>query len=475
LQGTNPWITQPTSGSIFAMQVAGSVMATSATVNMSNSSVMLLNGGNMIGSVAAYQGSIPWTIGSVYGNIGGSVVAFQGGTRMTSIVSTTPSSVQVGASIMGIAPVTLTANTVPPAASILVGATANTNGSVLTTTGYPQAVLQITSGPGASMTGALNFEGTIDGTQFVPIQGYNLATNAISSMATVESDWAFNTAGLQGIRARLSNWSVGSVTARAVLSPSDARPFATTGSVISYQAGTWSASVMTNVITSIATAGQVMGSVATLQGTNPWNVAGSVAAFVVGSASLITVWKDSSILSVPVGSTIAVLQGASIVGTYAEDAAHATGDKGLAVWGVRNDTLASVTSADGDYSPHIVGPVGELIVANSPITKWVQGTASMLGGTPVTGGSVAVIAAQGASVFTYITGIQVMNASANNVWLRFDGATSSIVGFTVVPANGGSNIVLPNAWKTNANAAFTASISGVASVYLSAQGFISKV
>lgn len=200
--------------------------------------------------------------------------------------------------------------------------------------------------------------------------------------------------------------------------------------------------------------------------------AGSVIA--IPSGSVITVWKDSSVLSVPVGSVITVLQAASIVGTYAEDAASASGDKGFFVMGARNDTLASVTSADGDYSSHVVGPAGELIAENAPLNKWISGTASMLGGTPVTGSLVPIIAAQGASIFSYITGLQVANASATNVWITLLGGTNSVVGFTVAPANGGSNIYYENGLKTSANAAFSASISAVASVYLSAQGFISK-
>lgn len=191
---------------------------------------------------------------------------------------------------------------------------------------------------------------------------------------------------------------------------------------------------------------------------------------VVSGATQRPIVNVASILSnIPV--TIA---GGSVAGSYTKDSATAATDKGIFHLGVRNDTLSSVTSADLNYSPISTGPAGETITANAPLTKWVQGNASMLGGAPVNGSSVLVIAAQGASVFTYITGVQITNASANNVFIRFDGGTSSIVGYTIAPANGGSNITFPNGWKTNANAAFTASVSGVSSVYVSAQGFISK-
>lgn len=63
-----------------AVVIIGGSVATATT----NSSVFLLNSPNTIGSVIAYQGITPWVmVGSVYG--AGSVVAFQGGTQITSI------------------------------------------------------------------------------------------------------------------------------------------------------------------------------------------------------------------------------------------------------------------------------------------------------------------------------------------------------------------------------------------------------
>lgn len=199
----------------------------------------------------------------------------------------------------------------------------------------------------------------------------------------------------------------------------------------------------------------VLGSIAALQGTNPW----------------IETFSNSSILAVPVGSVITVWQNPSIVGTYAEDAAHTTADKGLFSLNVRNDTLSSVTSTDGDYGALSVGPAGEGIVANAPLTKWVQGTADFRQGN--TGASVVLIAAQGASVFTYITGVQIANMGSASVLVTLAG-TGSTLGYSIAPAGGGSNIYYPNALKTPANGTFAASISGVASVLVSAQGFVSK-
>lgn len=190
---------------------------------------------------------------------------------------------------------------------------------------------------------------------------------------------------------------------------------------------------------------------------------------IYGSVIGVETFTNSSILAVPVGSVITVLQAPSIVGTYAEDAASASGDKGFLVMGARNDTLSSVTSADGDYSSHVVGPAGELIAANAPFTKWVQAKASVF-----TGITQPVITPQGSSVFTYVTAMQIANTSANNVLVTLSSG-NSVIGYTIAPANGGSNIYYPNALKTFANADFGASISGVASVYVTAEGFVAKV
>ncbi len=192
------------------------------------------------------------------------------------------------------------------------------------------------------------------------------------------------------------------------------------------------------------------------------SVSGQVGASIIGT---VPVTQSGAVIS-SISGTVVV---ASIVGTYAEDTGHTTGDAGLFTLNVRNDTLSSITSSDLDYSPNAVGPSGENIAVNAPFNKWIQGKASCF-----TGVIQPIIAAQGSSIFTYITAVQAANNSANNAYLTFYGATDSVIGYSAVPANGGSNIIIPNAWKSNANGAFSASVSGVASVFLSASGFISK-
>lgn len=205
-------------------------------------------------------------------------------------------------------------------------------------------------------------------------------------------------------------------------------------------------------------------------------VTGSVVAIPTGNQSVSGTTGASVIGWVPIQasntSIIGVIQANSIAGTYAEDSAHATGSNGLLQLGVRNDTMASITSADNDYSPFAVGPSGENIVANAPLTQWIRGTADL---RVVQGASVTVITAPGASIFTYITGIQAINMGSSSVIVTLAGGLGSILGYTIAPAGGGSNIVYPNALKTGANSAFTASISGTASVIVSAQGFTARI
>ncbi len=164
--------------------------------------------------------------------------------------------------------------------------------------------------------------------------------------------------------------------------------------------------------------------------------------------------------TVNIGNNVSVSGTVNIGGTPSISGA-------LMEMGNLNITMASVLA--NSTVPIAVGGFGEQVVANAPFTQWVQGNASCF-----TGVIQPVITAQGTSVFTYVTSAQVTNASANNVYLTIYGATSSVVSYLPVPANSGAIPLMINGWKSNANGAFSASVSGVSSVYLAFQGFISK-
>ena len=77
-----------------------------------------------------------------------------------------------------------------------------------------------------------------------------------------------------------------------------------------------------------------------------------------GNALLTTIDADTGVIAGDTTSMDATLTALS----KAEDAAHTTGDQGLQMLAVRQDTLASSVSADGDYASLKVDSVGRLYV-----------------------------------------------------------------------------------------------------------------
>lgn len=482
-------------GSVAAYIIGGSIAGTFTTPNQSVSGTV---GSSIIGTVPVVQSgtNITSVSGGVITSISGGISSVAlAGANTVSVVGT------VGASVIGNVPVVVQGSV---AVTIISGSIAATftppanqsvSGTVQTDVRSSVAVVIIGGSIAASFTPPANQ--SVSGTVNIGTGGPVSVLGTMSVLGTVPvtqatTPWII-TGSVQGSFSPAANQSVSGTVGASIIGTV---PVTVSGPL---PAQSVSGTVGASIIGQLPAGTAVLGSIAALQGTNPWtvvsslaggifpvsgsvaatitntnlNVGGSVVAF-QGTSPWVTNLQNSSILAVPVGSVITVFQAPSIVGTYAEDAASSSGDKGFLVMGARNDTLSSVTSNDGDYSSHVVGPAGELIAENAPLTKWIFGTASMLQGAAITGGSVTVIAAQGASVFTYITGVQIANPSANNVLVSLRGATDSVIGFTMAPANGGSNIYFENGIKTNANGAFTASISGTASVYISAQGFISK-
>lgn len=242
-----------------------------------------------VGSPVANQ-SISGTVGASV--IGHAPVVIVGGSILTSSTANQSVSGTVGASIIG-----------APPANVFVG-------GALATTANPLPVSPPASG-------------------FFPVI-LNTSTNA--SVITVGSP--------------VANQSVSGTV--------DIGNFPTTqnisGSVVSFQGGAWTTSVVGTVGASIigtvpvtqsgTRITSVIGSVTALQGTNPW----------------------LTTLSASTNSSVLVrIQANSVAGTYAEDTAHTSGANGLFVLGVRNDTLASVTSANGDYSAMAQGPSARLL------------------------------------------------------------------------------------------------------------------
>lgn len=106
----------------------------------------------------------------------------------------------------------------------------------------------------------------------------------------------------------------------------------------------------------------------------------------------------------------------------AEDAGHTTGDTGVPMWGVRNDTPTSLVNADLDYTPIAVDEYGQpkvhVVNQTSPIssTAWKHAAINCAGA-----GDNTLLAAQGAG--NKIAVWSVLLVSDGTVDVRFeDGA-----------------------------------------------------
>lgn len=125
------------------------------------------------------------------------------------------------------------------------------------------------------------------------------------------------------------------------------------------------------------------------------------------------------------GSVIGLLK--ALRGFFlAEDAAHASGDVGLQMLGVRNEGLATRTSADGDYAHLAVGPSGETFTTLSPpIGTTVPASVAL---TELTGGALVASAVikNSAGVIYRLSGIN------NNAAIRY----IQLFNLAAVPADG---------------------------------------
>lgn len=169
-------------------------------------------------------------------------------------------------------------------------------------------------------------------------------------------------------------------------------------------------------------------SVTAYQGVTPWTMAGSVFTYQAGT----TITSISGTLTIG-----AITSGASIVGTYAEDVAHTAGDRGLFTLAIRNDAVASFTSANLDYGPVGTDSAGRIVVKPfAPEESRVYGVASTVNINPS-----SLLAASGTGLRNYITDIMIANTGSVATLVSFRDVDASIIGRTIAPAGGGSNII----------------------------------
>src|SRR3990167_7358580 len=275
-----------------------------AAVTTGNSSVMLLNSSAVIGSVLVLQGTSPWAISSIYGNVSGSVLSQQLGTRISSVINSAPSSLLTGASIFGQLP-----------------------------------------------------------------------------------------------------------------------------------AGT-----------------QVIGSVATLQGTNPWRTLGSVS----GTVDIGT--QSGSVLSQQLGTRIS-----SVVNSI--PSSLLTG-----IHGHRNDAVASYLGGNLSWRPIATDSAGRTLIRPFAAEESrVEGYAST-----VNLNANSIIAAAGTGLRNYITDVWVANTGAATTLVTFlSGGGLSVLGYTIAPTAGGSNLIgLATPMRTGAGETFDfRAATGTSVLYITAKGF----
>jgi hypothetical protein len=107
----------------------------------------------------------------------------------------------------------------------------------------------------------------------------------------------------------------------------------------------------------------------------------------------------STTIGADTGLDVNIIGGVSL---FAEDSAHASGNIGTFVMGVRNDSNTAMTSANGDYSPVAVNANGAVAINDGGNSITVDGTVSIAAAqftktvTPnliVTAGTTGVISA----------------------------------------------------------------------------------
>src|SRR3990167_953334 len=390
----------PQSGSVVAFQGNPSVLQAVVAVTNTPSISGTVNIGTTPGSVVAFQGTNPWVIGSVLANVSGSVV-----------VSNFPTTQNVSGSV-----VAFVNGTVP----------VNAAGSVVAFQGTSPWVV--------------NFQNS---SIFTGVQG-SVAVAIVSGSVAVAT-------GNSSVMLLNSANVIGSVAALQGTSPWVVN---FQNSSIITQIGTRTTSLVSTIPSSVIVGASIfgqlpagtapIGSVAVLQGTLPWAVAGSVAA-VQATSPWVVNFQNSSILATPVGSTIVMVQANSIVGTYAEDAAHTTGDKGVFILGVRNDAVASFVAANLEYGPMATDSAGRGLI--KPFSS-EDGTIISYFGSVVSG-SVTLVQASVIGKNSYVTDFALGNSGSTTTLVTFQGGDTSLLGQFIVPAGGGNNKVWQIPLKTN--------------------------
>lgn len=218
------------------------------------------------------------------------------------------------------------------------------------------------------------------------------------------------------------------------------------GSVVAYQgakpwdvAGSVAATVTNNVTVVSSIAGGIFpiaGSVAAVV-TNTVNTAGSVVAF-QGTNPWIVNFQNSSILSVPVGSTVTVFQSSSLFavqqGVNSASVLNSVPSSLLSgVYAQRNDNTSSFLGGNLTWNPLSTDSAGRQIT--KPFSPEDGAIISYVGS--IVSGSVQLIQPSTIGKRSYITDFWLSNTGATTTLVTFQGGDASLVGQFIAPTAGG--------------------------------------
>ena len=228
-----------------------------------------------------------------------------------------------------------------------------------------------------------------------------------------------------------------------------------------------SGTVGSSIVGQLPAGTAVLGSVAVLQGTSPWNIAGSVLA-VQGTWSGSVLATISGTPNVNTAGSVVAFQGGtqltSVIGSV--PSSLLTG-----VHGHRNDAIASFLGGNLTWNPLATDSAGRLITKPfSPEQSRIEGYASTVNVSVTT-----LVAAAGAGLRNYITDVWLANTGAATTLVTFrSGGGTSVLGYTIAPTASGSNLPgLVTPMRTLANETFDFQAStGTSVLYATVKGFI---
>ena len=228
-----------------------------------------------------------------------------------------------------------------------------------------------------------------------------------------------------------------------------------------------------------------LGSVAVLQGTNPWNISsiygnisGSVVATITGTPNVNTAgsvvafqgtnpWVMGSVLANVGGSVLSFQAGTQITSVIGS----ITSSLLTGIHGHRNDAIASFLGGNLTWRPIATDSAGRPVIKPfAPEESRIEGYNSVVS-TSVT----TLIAAAGAGLRNYITDVWLANTGTATTLVTFrSGGGTSVLGYTIAPTVGGSNLPgLVTPMRTLANETFDFQAStGTSVLYATVKGFI---